>query len=108
MKPVDVLTLETLLERSIPEPNTGCFLWAGTISREYGLVTVSRRRGSARAHRVAWELSNGRKIPRRMCVCHSCDTPSCINPAHLFLGTQAENIADMIRKGRGRKPKETK
>lgn len=51
------------------------------------------------AHRVAWELTNG-PIPDRMCICHHCDNPPCCNPAHLFLGTQRDNVQDSITKGR--------
>ncbi len=51
------------------------------------------------AHRVAYELATG-PIPEGMVVCHRCDTPACINPDHLFVGTQQDNIADMHRKGR--------
>jgi hypothetical protein len=57
------------------------------------------RIGTLRAHRVAWSLKNG-PIPDGMLVCHSCDSPPCCNDAHHFLGTQADNAADMARKRR--------
>lgn len=59
------------------------------------------RKGSAEgAHRVSWVLANREPIPPRMNVCHSCDNPPCVNPAHLWVGTSSDNHWDASRKGR--------
>jgi len=86
-------------EKYIPEPMSGCWLWtAGMRGKEYGAF---RKGGETRyAHRVSYELHVG-PIPSGMCVLHRCDTPLCVNPGHLFLGTYADNAADRDNKGRG-------
>lgn len=85
----------------IPEPNSGCWLWHGSCykrGRPYGIVRRWRR-GQKYAHRLAYEAAYG-PIPAGKVVRHSCDTPACVNPNHLVLGTQAENVADMDARGR--------
>ena len=73
----------------------GCWVWTGT-RQVFGYGISLRYR---LAHRVSWEIANG-PIPDGLWVLHRCDNPPCVNPAHLFLGTQTENMRDMTAKGR--------
>lgn len=94
--------MKTLLERFtdkyIPVTESGCWLWIGaTFKGGYGQIKHGDKRISA--HRVSWELSNG-EVPDGLQVCHHCDVTCCVNPGHLFVGTNSDNQRDAYSKGR--------
>lgn len=87
-----------------PDPNSGCFLWAGATDRKgYGRFQTGRDGGAWKtvfAHRYGYELAKG-PIPEGMNLLHKCDTPSCVNPDHLYVGSLLQNAHDMARRNRG-------
>lgn len=79
-------------------PMSGCWLWTGALQRK-GYGWTAFRGASTLAHRASWAIHNG-EIDGAWHVLHRCDVRSCVNPAHLFLGTNDDNVADRIAKGR--------
>lgn len=81
--------------KKIPD---GCWLFTGTNNgMGYGVIRIGGEQ--QKAHRVAYVLYVN-NIPEGICICHTCDNPICVNPAHLFAGTQKDNMQDMKAKGR--------
>jgi hypothetical protein len=83
-------------------PN-GCWVWQGYTPRapnNYGRFRVDATTFKT-VHRFSWELANG-PVPDGLYVLHHCDNPPCVNPAHLYVGTQQDNVSDRERRGRGR------
>jgi hypothetical protein len=83
-----------------------CWEWLG-YKNWGGYGWIKNNKKNIRAHRFSYAQykNNGQPIPNNLCVCHHCDNPSCVNPNHLFLGTQKDNMLDRDRKGRGVKTK---
>ncbi len=86
-------------EKWLLDTRSGCWLWTGaTSSHGYGRIFWN---GTVyRASRISWFLRHGVLPPEELHACHHCDTPACVNPDHIFLGTRSDNHQDSIAKGR--------
>jgi len=75
-----------------------CWPWLAGSNRGYGIITDNNRK--RRATQISWEIHNGAPFPTGLDACHSCDNPTCVNPAHIWPGTMRDNILDAVKKGR--------
>lgn len=101
LDPTPKLTIAEMLDKySEPVPECGCVLWTGSWNNKfYGVL--GKKNGMNYAHRVSYEVHKG-PIPEGLVIMHKCDTPACINPDHLSVGTFKENMEEMSRKERHR------
>lgn len=83
-----------------------CWEWTGAKNEcGYGVIGRGRRgEGNIKAHRLSFEIFNSVQLKPEQVICHRCDNPGCVNPDHLFVGTQRDNVTDMLSKDRGSKP----
>lgn len=98
MKPAQRFKRGTPFWDRVDRSGDGCWEWLGS-RQDHGYARVWFNGAKVYVHRRAFELAVG-PIPPGLVVCHHCDNPSCCRPDHLFLGTQADNVADMVAKGR--------
>lgn len=86
-----------------PEPNTGCHLWTGALNNQgYGVINTGIAGRTMYAHRLSAGQKRGRALERHEVAMHKCDTPCCVNPDHIVVGTLKDNAQDMVSKGRAR------
>lgn len=92
-----LMAKEKLMSRVLFDKETGCWIWKSNNKFRYGYIRINMK--AYRVNRLAWEVFRG-EIPNGLWVLHHCDNTKCINPDHLFLGTQTDNMIDMTIKGR--------
>lgn len=97
--PYTAKTIKRFHEKVYPEPNSGCWLWGGNVTdRGYGRVYLNNK--SIKAHRVSVEIHRNITLKKEDVICHKCNNTYCVNPDHLYIGTQSENMEQAYREGR--------
>ena len=91
--------LKDSFNKLVTRNNIGCWDWKASLRKGYGRLNYQSKDKTIPAHVASWMIYRG-KIPKGMCVLHKCDNRSCTNPDHLFLGTNYENVRDMVYKNR--------
>ncbi len=94
----EIVDVATRFWCQVADTEKGCWEWLG-VRNPNGYGSFSFRKSPFIAHRMAYLLEHG-KLPEKLFVCHQCDNPGCVNPAHLFIGTASDNVQDMLAKGR--------
>lgn len=100
--PQGVSIKERIIAETYPEPNTGCWLWAGWVNnKSYGSICrgVNGKGKHFLVHRLSFEIHNNRKISEGMYVCHKCNVKVCVNPDHLYEGTNQQNVQQAHKDG---------
>ena len=109
MKNKEIIVDDSLIERFWKKINVlgigpdDCWEWTGPYrakDRRYGIIGLTNSGGTVYTHRLAWTINHGRNPKPGMEICHTCDNPSCCNPAHLFEATHKENMEDYSKKRR--------
>lgn len=96
------MTLDELFEAidNLAPDSNGCKIWKGRLAWGYGVAPVDNDKGYEWVHRASLARKLGREIKPKHMACHTCDVPACVNPDHLWEGTQTDNMQDMVKKGR--------
>lgn len=97
--------IDRFMSYVMPEPNTGCWFWTGAVigkgRKAHGVSYANGKR--ILAHRLSFIIHKD-QIPEGLIICHHCDNPRCVNPDHLYAGTDQQNAMDKVRRGRNRNP----
>lgn len=102
--PPDQKTINRFLSKFLINNKNGCWEWQAAKLHGYGTIGIGNPARMVLAHRFSYTFFVG-AIPEGFCVCHTCDNPCCVNPSHLWLGTNDDNVRDRVKKCRGMKLK---